>query len=261
MTLVSKAMRYLLSVTVRYGLYYTHRSMDAIIAAMDGEIAAVRAAMEHVTEHPGAAGSVATGTLYGRPVVTARSGVGKVMAAMCVQEIISNYQPGRIILLGIAGALHGRLSIGDIVLGEDLLQYDLDATALGFAVGEVPYTPHRFLHSDPDMLATAALVGSELGVVRRGRVLSGDRFVSNLGDSDHDLLHLLRDELAGDVVEMEGAALALVATVNRIPFLIIRTISDHVTAKPSIPLNRFLRQVSQNNLRFVAALLDTSRSA
>lgn len=255
--------------TVTCGVYYIHASMDAIIAAMDGEIAAVRAAMEHRTEEPpqdvgnvaeggarAAFGNVATGSLYGRPVVVACSGVGKVMAAMCAQHIISTYQPARIILLGIAGALHEKLSIGDIVLGEDLLQYDLDATALGFAVGEVPYTPYRFLHSDPDMLATAALVHSELGAVHRGRVLSGDRFVSNLGNADHGLLHLLRDELAGDAVEMEGAALAMVATMNRIPFLIIRTISDHVTAIPSIRLTRFLRQVSQNNVRFVAALLD-----
>ncbi len=229
--------------------------MDAIIAAMDGEIAAVRAAMEHLTERPGTAGSVATGTLYGRPVVTARSGVGKVMAAMCTQEIISNYQPGRIIVLGIAGALHEQLSVGDVVLGEDVLQYDLDATALGFALGEVPYTPYRLLHCDPDMLATASLVSSTLGTVRRGRILSGDRFVSNIAESDPELLSVLREDLAGDVVEMEGAAIALVATVNRIPFLIIRTISDHVTARPTIQLKQFLRQTSQNNLRFVAALL------
>lgn len=222
---------------------------------MDGEIAAVRAAMEHLTERPGTAGSVATGTLYGRPVVTARSGVGKVMAAMCAQEIISNYQPGRIIVVGIAGALHERLAIGDVVLAEDVMQYDLDATALGFALGEVPYTPYRLLHSDPEMLATAALVASRLGAVSRGRILSGDRFLSNIGESDPNLLSLLQEDLAGDVVEMEGAAIALVATVNRIPFLIIRTISDHVTAKPSIRLKQFLKQTSENNLRFVAALL------
>ncbi|MFN2312356.1 MAG: 5'-methylthioadenosine/adenosylhomocysteine nucleosidase [Spirochaetia bacterium] len=230
--------------------------MDAIIAAMDGELAAVRAAMKDVTEHSGAVGSVARGTLYGRPVVVARSGVGKVMAAMCAQEIISTYQPERIILIGIAGALHEQLSIGDTVLGADVLQYDMNATALGFAVGEVPYTPYRFLHSDPAMLATASTVDSSLGAVLHGRILSGDRFVSNIGESDPALLCLLQEDLSGDVVEMEGAALAFVATVNCIPFLIIRTISDHVTAKPSIRLKQFLRQTSQNNLRFVAALLD-----
>ncbi|MCA1754525.1 MAG: 5'-methylthioadenosine/adenosylhomocysteine nucleosidase, partial [Spirochaeta sp.] len=65
--------------------------MNAIIAAMDGEIAAVRQQMEHVSEWPGVGGPVAVGTLFGKPVVLARSGVGKVMAAICTQQMISNY--------------------------------------------------------------------------------------------------------------------------------------------------------------------------
>lgn len=233
--------------------YYTPPGMDAIIAALDGEIAAVRNAMKHVTERHGSTGPVVTGTLNGRPVVTARAGVGKVMAAMCTQEIISNYQPGRIIVLGIAGALSSELAVGDTVLGEGLMQYDMDASALGFAVGEVPYTPYRVLHSDPDMLATAELVPSALGRVLRGRILSGDRFLTQANTAT---LEFLRTELGGDAVEMEGAAAALVASVHRIPFLVMRTISDHVADKPRIKLDRFLAEVSQNNLRFVAALLN-----
>lgn len=229
--------------------------MDAIIAALDGEIVAVRQQMEHVSERPGSTGQVAVGTLFGKPVVVARSGVGKVMAAICTQQIISNYQPARIIVVGIAGAIAPELSIGDVVIGDELLQHDLDATALGFAVGQVPYTPYRVLHSDPAMVSAALLVESELGKVSTGRILSGDRFITG---ADQETLRWLRDDLSGAALEMEGAAVALTATVSRVPFVVIRTISDLIGAKPDINLNQFLRQVSSNNLHFIAALLEAS---
>ena len=40
---------------------------------------------------------------------------------------------------------------------------------------------------------------------------------------DHEYLI---DELHGDAIEMEGGAVAQVCTLNKVPFLVVRTVSD-----------------------------------
>ena len=37
----------------------------------------------------------------------------------------------------------------------DCVQHDLDATALGFELGQVPYTEHRILRADPRLVELA----------------------------------------------------------------------------------------------------------
>ena len=41
------------------------------------------------------------------------------------------------------------------MVSHDCVQYDLDATALGFPLGQVPYTAHRFLAGDPRLAKLA----------------------------------------------------------------------------------------------------------
>jgi adenosylhomocysteine nucleosidase len=53
-------------------------------------------------------------------------------------------------------------------------------------------------------------------------VLTGDRFVT-----DPDLRADLRERFDGTCVEMEGASVTLVCSVNNVPCVLIRTISDH----------------------------------
>ena len=57
--------------------------------------------------------------------------------------------------------------------------------------------------------------------VFEGRVVSGDQFISS-----RDVKNNIRDTFHGDCTEMEGAAIAQVAYINDVPFVIIRAISD-----------------------------------
>ena len=41
------------------------------------------------------------------------------------------------------------------MVSHDCVQHDLDATALGFPLGQVPYTAHRFLAGDPRLVKLA----------------------------------------------------------------------------------------------------------
>lgn len=188
----------------------------------------------------------------GAEVVLMRSGVGKVMAAMVAQRAIDRVRPDYLIVTGIAGSVCAGLSLGDVVVSSDCLQHDLDATALGFELGQVPYSEHRILAADPRLvdLARATPVAGQRVVT--GRVLTGDQFIS---DSNTALRCRLQD-LDGSVVEMEGAAIALVATVNRVPFVIIRSVSDNANSAAPDNFGAYLRRAAANSYAVCAGILN-----
>ena len=172
---------------------------------------------------------------------------------MVTQKIIDLYDPSAIIFTGIAGSLNHDLEIGDILVGEDSIQHDVDATRFNFKRGEIPHTPYRFLKSDPALMGSALSFKSEKHKIYKGRMLTGDQFISykNFNEKPY-----LIDELAGDCVEMEGGSVALVATVNDIPHILIRTISDKAHIKTKLNLREFLKVASENSLEMVKHILN-----
>jgi 5'-methylthioadenosine/S-adenosylhomocysteine nucleosidase len=226
--------------------------MIAILGAMDAEIGEFLNHMPEDTAEQWQEFVFHRGRLHGVDVVVGKSGVGKSMAAMISQHLIEYYGVDAIIFTGLAGGLRPELEIGDTVLGFDCLQYDVDATVFGFARGEIPYSSYRVFQSDPRMLEQASRIEPEHGRVHTGRILTGDRFVSG---TDADLVRELREELDGTAVEMEGASVGLVATVNHVPFLLIRTISDRADGAAPKHFTRFLSRASRNSWHFVSRLL------
>ena len=65
-----------------------------------------------------------------------------------------------LIVTGIAGSVRDGLDRNEVVVSRDCVQHDLDATALRFKLGQVPYTEHRILRADEPLveLALATLV-------------------------------------------------------------------------------------------------------
>jgi 5'-methylthioadenosine/S-adenosylhomocysteine nucleosidase len=197
--------------------------MTLILGALDGEITEIVDGLSDRQEQMWRNHRFHTGTLGGAEVVVAKSGVGKVYSAAVAQHLIDRYQPERVIFTGVAGALNGEYRIGDIVVARDCVQYDLDASDLGFARGEVPYTGIRELSCDPELVRLASSLPTETEKVHVGRILTGDRFITT---ADTEEFSYLREELFGDAVEMEGASVGMVAALNELPFVIVRTISD-----------------------------------
>ena len=143
-----------------------------------------------------------------------------------------------------------------MVVTRDCVQHDLDATALGFELGRVPYTEHRILRADPRLVESALATPVAGQRVVAGRILTADQFVS---DPDAALRGRL-SELDGSVVEMEGAAIALVATVNRVPFVIIRSVSDKADAAAPADFGAFLRRAAANSYTVCLGILERMRN-
>lgn len=223
-----------------------------ILGALDAEVDALLSQLEGRKAVVSGGLSAQTGTLFGKQAVICKSGVGKVYAAMTTQWLTHQFRPSAVLFTGVAGALNPDYEVGDIILARDCVQYDMDARGLGFSVGTIPYTDLRFFESDKRLLELAE--ASEVDHrVHTGRVLTGDRFVT------HEAIHQLnelRSELGGDAVEMEGASVAHVCAVHRIPALVIRTISDKANADSPVDFPRFLPTVAKNSYAMVKQLLE-----
>ena len=223
----------------------------AVLAALDEEIQAFQGEYDLEplpAEDPFVAFRFQVGDVK---VVLTRTGVGKVFAAMVAQRVIDRMRPDYLIVTGIAGSVREGLNLGDVVVSRDCVQHDLDATSLGFEIGQVPYTEYRILRAEPRLVKLALRVPVKGQRVVAGRILTGDQFVNG---SNESLRCRLRD-LEGSVIEMEGAAIALVATVNRVPFVIIRSVSDKADAVASVDFGAFLRCAASNSCTVCMGIL------
>ena len=185
-------------------------------------------------------------------VVIVKSGVGKVYASMVCERLIDEYNPRAVIFTGVGGALNTGLEIGDIVVSKDCIQHDIDAEALGFPRGEIPYSEHRIFTADPVLRSYALTTKICDKRIIEGRILTGDQFITKKEMNDHKYLV---DELGGDAIEMEGGAIAQVCSLNNIPFLIVRTMSDKANGDAVSDFNKFSTVVAKNSSEVVSTIL------
>lgn len=224
-----------------------------IIGAMELEVEELKAKMSVAGITKKAGMEFFEGILNGAPVVIVRSGVGKVNAALCVQILADNFQVTHIINTGVAGSLNAKLDIGDILISKDALYHDVDATIWGYQLGEVPQLGRREFTADDRLskLAKAACekVNPNLHAVI-GRVVSGDQFIS-----DSTVKNKLIEEFNADCTEMEGAAIAHGATLNNIPFVILRAISDKADNSAEMDYPVFEQAAAKHSARLVEELI------
>jgi 5'-methylthioadenosine/S-adenosylhomocysteine nucleosidase len=185
------------------------------------------------------------------PLILSTTGVGKVSAAMTTQHLIERHQPRAILFTGLAGALNPNYQIGDLVIATHTIQYDIDASELGFPPGTIPYTPYHTFTPDPHLLTHAQAITLPQ-TIHHGTILTGDQFITHQKRPAYQ--HLF-DHFQGDAIEMEGAALAHVCTHNQIPHLLIRTISDKADATAPNDFTTFLHTASQNSFQLIQHLL------
>lgn len=224
-----------------------------LIGAMAEEIAQLRADLEaeQIQVHAGI--TFYLGTLNGCSVVLCQSGVGKVNAAVTAQLLADRFQVTHLVFTGIAGALDEQLNVCDIVISEDAIQHDMDATALGFEKGQIPMQSAPSLFQANEHLVRLAYLASTRVLscqVKKGRVLSGDQFIADIERSEK-----LREDFNGSCVEMEGASVAQVASMNEIPFVIIRAISDKANEEATMSFTEFTKLASEQSYKLVSEML------
>ncbi|MBK5251192.1 MAG: 5'-methylthioadenosine/adenosylhomocysteine nucleosidase [Peptostreptococcaceae bacterium] len=221
-----------------------------VIGAMIEEIQCIMEAMK-IEEMKSYAGMVFyIGIVHDTEVVLVMSGIGKVNAALCAQILITKFQVEGIINTGLAGALDESLEIGDIVVSNELLEHDMDATGFGYELGVIPRMDKSIFVADPKLIELAAGVIKEKKRVHVGRIVSGDVFVADAKKRIY-----LNKTFGGLCAEMEGAAIAHVCHVNKKPFVIIRTISDNADNSATENFSEFVKEHAHESSRVVIELI------
>lgn len=196
------------------------------------------------------------GNIEGGEVVIVQCGIGKVSAAVSTQILIDRFDIDMVILTGLAGSLVPYLQQGDIVVSNYLVQYDVDLTAFGRRVGELPEVG-RMIEADPQIVnriteAYDTVFGGrpDRPQLVVGTVVSGDRFVS-----DKKKISWLQREFGALATEMEGAAVGQVCYLNKLPFAVIRTISDDATEDAGDQFSKSLEMAPINTFALLKRLI------
>ena len=142
-------------------------------------------------------------------------GVGLSNAAAATAWLIADGVDG-VINEGLSGALSG-LHRGEAVLGERFYQYDFDATAFGYELGQMCDEPYPF---EGDNLLYRYF-SSRYAHLKRGVLASANRFVSS-----EETKRFLCEKFGAVACDMESSAVALVCHKQSIPFVVIREAAD-----------------------------------
>ena len=223
-----------------------------IIGAMEEEITLVKELMNDITISEIAGLTFYMGRINDTDLVVVRSGIGKVNAAMCTQILIDRFEVKAIINIGVAGAIADDLEIGDIVLSTKLIEHDFDVTAFGHNKGVIPRMDSSIFIADDKLIDMASDAAKDLKdvYVKKGIVVSGDVFVSS-----SELKDALQTEFNADCAEMEGAAIAHVCMLNKMPFLVIRAMSDKANGEAPGNFDEFVFEAAKNSKKLILNML------
>lgn len=224
-----------------------------IIGAMEQEVAILKEKLENKAEWSEAGAHFYSGKINGVDVVVTQSGIGKVLAAVTTTLLISHYNVDVVINTGSAGGIGAGLSIGDVVIADDVAYFDADVTAFGYEYGQMPQMPLYYKASDywNDIIKEAAIVNKLEH--KTGLIVSGDTFVHSK-EQISAIKHNFPQVLAN---EMEGAAIAQVAHQYQVPFVIVRAMSDVGDENASVNFDEFIITAGKKSANMIIAALDS----
>ena len=208
------------------------------------------------------------GTFAGQECIVGHTGMGKVQAAVAVSHIIENFHPGAVFYTGIAGSLKFDLNIGDVVIAQDSMQWDIDISLFGFKPGELPEANSlsykksdskviKFYKTDSELLKKSEKWIPGGFKVIQGRIITGDSFFNP--SLQQEKISLVK-EIGADAVDMEGAAAGLACKMNNVPFFLARVISDTPDDRRPKSFKKFLKKSSAKMAELVDFVISSNFS-
>ncbi|NVK74798.1 MAG: 5'-methylthioadenosine/S-adenosylhomocysteine nucleosidase [Oceanospirillaceae bacterium] len=227
-------------------------SVIGLIGAMDEEVAVIKGWMTDVREQTIAGCDFFTGHFEGKDVVLLKSGIGKVNAAVSTTLLLSEFKPEYVINIGSAGGFDLDLRVGDVVISDQVVHHDVDVTAFGYVMGQVPNMPATYA-ADENLIrqAKAALQAVTDVQAKVGLIGTGDSFMSD--PTRVDSVRATFPELVA--VEMEAAAVAQVCFKFGTPFVVVRSLSDIAGKESPQSFEEYLKVAAENSSRMIQQML------
>jgi len=224
-----------------------------IIGAMDEEVRILKDKMSIDRRELKAKMEFFSGNLWGKNVVVVTAGIGKVNAAVCTQILIDDFNVNNIINVGVAGGIGEDILPGDVVIGENLVQHDIDTSAFGDKIGQVPRLSTFDFKCDENLINAALKACSNIESHKTftGRIASGDQFIA-----DTEKIRWLKSEFDAAACEMEGGSIAQVCYLNSVPFVVIRSISDNANTGAHMDYQKFVPIAIDNSIHIIENMLN-----
>jgi adenosylhomocysteine nucleosidase len=227
-------------------------SVIGLIGAMDEEVAVIKAWMTDVREQTIAGCDFFVGSFEGKEVVLLKSGIGKVNAAVSTTLLLSQFQPEYVINIGSAGGFDPDLHVGDVVISDQVVHHDVDVTAFGYVMGQVPNMPATYaantdlVNQAKKALQTVTQVQAKVGLIG-----TGDSFMND--PVRVEAVRTIFPELVA--VEMEAAAVAQVCFKFGTPFVVVRSLSDIAGKESPQSFEEYLQVAAENSSLMIQKML------
>lgn len=193
-----------------------------IIGAMESETAEIKKVISIEKTVKIAGMEFTKGRLGKNTVVLSQCGVGKVFAAVCTQAMIMEFSPDLILNVGVCGAIDSELKLCDMIIGEKVVQYDMDTTAVGDPLGLISGINRIYFDCDSDFSNACEDILKRKNInYKKGIVATGDKFLN-----DSNLTENIRTNFGAISGDMESGAIGHVCYINDVPFGILRCASD-----------------------------------
>jgi adenosylhomocysteine nucleosidase len=218
-----------------------------IIGALAEEVTILKEEMSDTKTTTVSGMEFCEGKFDGKDVIVVQSGMGKVNAGICAQTLINTFGANRIINTGVAGSLDAKIDIGDIVVSTDALEHDFDLTPIGYAPGQIYYNEAVAFTADENMRKDAVTAAKECAPeihIFEGRICTGDQFIAS-----KEQKKAIVSKFGGLCCEMEGGAIAQVCYINKIPFVIIRAISDKADDSEEMSYEEFKKEAAARSAK------------
>ncbi len=222
--------------------------MIGIIGAMDVEVDGIQKNIENLKTEEISGVKFCTGTLYGKDIVVAKCGEGKVNSAMTAQTMILKYKPEFIVNSGVAGGLHPQMKVMDIAIAENVCEHDFDISPLGYKPGYVPQVENVKTSCDNNLneiLETCAKKVCD-NKIYKGTIASGDQFIAS--DAQRNRIKNLFGAIAA---EMEGGSIGHICTLNNTKFTVLRVISDNADGSADMSFDVFAKKASDISINIM----------
>ncbi len=241
----------------------------AVLGAFDQEIEMLKDSLQNRKEINVFGLHVTRGTLYGNDVVLAYTGMGKVNAAMTTTLILDHFNPTKVIFTGIAGGLNPELNPGDIVIGSETVQHDLNFIFQDSIASFPVYSPLTdelvpvYFPADKDLLTLTQHLNKDITLfsypagqseyrpkIISGVIATGDAFIASSAKNKE-----IADRFYAEAVEMEGAAVAQICYYNNTPCIVIRSISDSANEKAVSDIELYFKIAALNSNLIVIKMI------
>lgn len=225
----------------------------AVIGAMEQEVELLRSEIKNAETKIIANSEFTVGTYKDHEVILLKSGIGKVNAAMTTTILLNEFKPDYVINTGSAGGYDPNLEVGAIVISDEVRHHDVDVTAFGYEIGQVPQLPAAF-KANVHLMELAEAAVKEIGEhqAATGLIATGDIFMHN-----PEKVEIVRQNFPQmKACEMEAAAVAQVCYQFDVPFVVIRALSDIAGKESSVSFDEFLPVAAKHSTQIVLHVIE-----